>query len=197
MPKYCRTCKNQGHNKSECWIIHPELYRRFNDVGDDKDKEKGVQAQGEMVGTTVASTKVLTSGKVVGKPISITAKNEWMQRRQNKCQRDKRGYIIENGENNGVEAVKDKNKEATGDDRVEEDTNANKEIIPVEKEKQMTPKHTGRSDSNTKETGKQLPAKKVNPAPIIVGLRRRLQKRQRLIGYIKLLEQQMWISKSL
>ncbi|KAG5581764.1 hypothetical protein H5410_052391 [Solanum commersonii] len=26
VPKYCNTCKLQGHNKKECFIIHPELY---------------------------------------------------------------------------------------------------------------------------------------------------------------------------
>ncbi|WMV15119.1 hypothetical protein MTR67_008504 [Solanum verrucosum] len=26
VPKYCKTCKLQGHNEKECFIIHPELY---------------------------------------------------------------------------------------------------------------------------------------------------------------------------
>ncbi|KAK4733469.1 hypothetical protein R3W88_007730 [Solanum pinnatisectum] len=26
LPKYCNTCKLQGHNEKECFIIHPELY---------------------------------------------------------------------------------------------------------------------------------------------------------------------------
>lgn len=46
--------------------------------------------------TTTASSKVLTSGKVVGKPITNIAKQEWMKKRQNRHQKDKRGYMIDN-----------------------------------------------------------------------------------------------------
>ncbi|KAG5600514.1 hypothetical protein H5410_031884 [Solanum commersonii] len=26
VPNYCKSCKLQGHNEKECFIIHPELY---------------------------------------------------------------------------------------------------------------------------------------------------------------------------
>ncbi|KAH0709038.1 hypothetical protein KY284_010465 [Solanum tuberosum] len=26
VPKYCKTCKLQGHNENDCYVIHPELF---------------------------------------------------------------------------------------------------------------------------------------------------------------------------
>lgn len=37
MPKYCKTCKKQGHKEAECWVINPEL-RQFEEQGNDKGK---------------------------------------------------------------------------------------------------------------------------------------------------------------
>ncbi|XP_070046775.1 uncharacterized protein [Nicotiana tomentosiformis] len=112
MLKYCKSCKKQGHKEEECWVINPEL-RQFEDQGNDKKNEQ------EVIGTAAASTKVLTSGKVVGKLIANPSTHEWMKERKNKYQHDKRGYIIDNTKekepNNGkgkakVEAVTTKNK---------------------------------------------------------------------------------------
>ncbi|XP_070045511.1 uncharacterized protein [Nicotiana tomentosiformis] len=60
------------------------------DQGNEKKNEQ------EKIGTTAPSTKVLSSGKVLGKPVANQAKQEWMQARKNKYQCDKRGYIIDN-----------------------------------------------------------------------------------------------------
>lgn len=90
-----KMCKKKGHDEIECWIIHPELHRQFNEPVVDKWKEK------EVVGTTAASTKVLSSGKVAGKILTNPGKQEWVQRRQSKYQSDKRGHIIDNA--NGKE----------------------------------------------------------------------------------------------
>lgn len=60
------------------------------------------------MGTTANSTKVLTSGKVLRKPIPNPAKQEWIQRRQNKYQRDKRGNIIEAVKDQKVDNLKNK-----------------------------------------------------------------------------------------
>ncbi|XP_070039223.1 uncharacterized protein [Nicotiana tomentosiformis] len=113
MPKYCKTCKKQGHNEKECWIIHPELHKKFKEEGEDQNKEKAVVMQGEVIGTAAASTKVLASEKVRGKPAPSVTKNEWMQRRKNKYQRDSRVYIIDNEEVVSTEPTYD-HRESTG-----------------------------------------------------------------------------------
>lgn len=48
-----------------------------------------------VVRIAATSTKVLISGKLLGKLVTNTMRNEWMQRRKNKYQRDSRGYIID------------------------------------------------------------------------------------------------------
>uniref|UniRef100_A0A0V0HML8 Putative ovule protein n=1 Tax=Solanum chacoense TaxID=4108 RepID=A0A0V0HML8_SOLCH len=35
MPKYCNSCKLQGHNEKECFILHPKLYPK-----EEEDEEK-------------------------------------------------------------------------------------------------------------------------------------------------------------
>lgn len=67
MRKYCRTCKKQWHNEQECWVMNPELHRRF-----DEEVEKDNKAK-EIVGTAANTTKVLTNRKVLGKPIANPA----------------------------------------------------------------------------------------------------------------------------
>lgn len=54
---------------------------------------------------------MLSSGKVLGKPIPNNARQEWMQRRQNKYQRDKRGHIIDSANDKEGDKGKEKNKE--------------------------------------------------------------------------------------
>lgn len=71
MPKYCKTYKKQDHKEAECWMINPKL-RQFEEQSNDKGKEK------EIVGTTAASTKVLSSGKVLAKPIPNHVRQKWM-----------------------------------------------------------------------------------------------------------------------
>lgn len=68
MTKYCKTWNKQGHNEQECWIIHPELHRIFDEVVGEHSKGK------EVVGTAAKTTKVLSSGKVVEKSIPNTTK---------------------------------------------------------------------------------------------------------------------------
>ncbi|XP_075083562.1 uncharacterized protein LOC142167296 [Nicotiana tabacum] len=31
VPKYCKPCKKHGHSEVECWVIHPELHKRFEE----------------------------------------------------------------------------------------------------------------------------------------------------------------------
>ncbi|XP_075106984.1 uncharacterized protein LOC142179976 [Nicotiana tabacum] len=40
MPKYCKTCKKQGHNELYCWVIHPQLHKRLDDVAEDGNTGK-------------------------------------------------------------------------------------------------------------------------------------------------------------
>lgn len=56
MPKYCNTCKLQGHKESECFVLHPEL--RIEKVENESQREE-LQQEG---------TRTLSSGKVVGLP---------------------------------------------------------------------------------------------------------------------------------
>lgn len=83
--------------------IHPELHKKFEEVVEDQSNGK------ELLGTAANSTKVLTSGKVLGKPITNTAKQEWIQRRQNKYQKDKRGHMIEATKSQAVDKLNEKN----------------------------------------------------------------------------------------
>ncbi|OIS95873.1 hypothetical protein A4A49_00859 [Nicotiana attenuata] len=89
-------------------IPNVSLKGRVHDEGKDQGKESEVLVSTDAIGTTANSTKVLASGKVVAKPNTNHAKQEWMQARKNKYQRDKRGYIIE--ENQGKEVNKGKGK---------------------------------------------------------------------------------------
>ncbi|KAH0641898.1 hypothetical protein KY289_032872 [Solanum tuberosum] len=36
VPKYCKTCKLQGHNEKEHFIIHPDLYPKEEDEEENK-----------------------------------------------------------------------------------------------------------------------------------------------------------------
>ncbi|WMV24739.1 hypothetical protein MTR67_018124 [Solanum verrucosum] len=41
VPKYCQSCKIQGHNEQQCYIIHPELYpKEGGESGGKKNKEE-------------------------------------------------------------------------------------------------------------------------------------------------------------
>ncbi|KAG5620172.1 hypothetical protein H5410_005390 [Solanum commersonii] len=49
VPKYCKNCKLQGHNETDCFILHPELYAKEEKgkrVGKERDvREKLDQGQ--------------------------------------------------------------------------------------------------------------------------------------------------------
>lgn len=54
-PKYCKNCKLQGHNKKDCFVIHPELYPKKEkkegeeqklDQNNEEDKKKQNQQRG-------------------------------------------------------------------------------------------------------------------------------------------------------
>ncbi|OIT27994.1 hypothetical protein A4A49_21527 [Nicotiana attenuata] len=81
-------------NKHGIIISYSKLHKNFSGEGKDQVKEQAVVVSSDVVGTAANSTKVLSSGKVLGKPVTNNAKQEWMQARKNKYQRDKRGYII-------------------------------------------------------------------------------------------------------
>lgn len=38
LPKYCKTCKKKGHNELDCWVIHPDLHKKFNEGDEDGSK---------------------------------------------------------------------------------------------------------------------------------------------------------------
>ncbi|KAK4737232.1 hypothetical protein R3W88_000929 [Solanum pinnatisectum] len=46
LSKYCKTCKLQGHNEKECFIIHPELYPKEED--EEANKRENKNKEGEM-----------------------------------------------------------------------------------------------------------------------------------------------------
>uniref|UniRef100_A0A0V0HWA5 Putative ovule protein n=1 Tax=Solanum chacoense TaxID=4108 RepID=A0A0V0HWA5_SOLCH len=46
VPKYCKTCKLQGHDEKECFIIHPELYPKEED--EEANKRENKNTEGEM-----------------------------------------------------------------------------------------------------------------------------------------------------
>lgn len=89
--------------------------------------------QADVVSTAIASIKVITCGKVPGKPIPNTTKKEWMQRRKNKYQRDSRRYIIDNAGNLATETTQEheemKGKETTGKNGV---TGKQQSKVPVQ-----------------------------------------------------------------
>ncbi|KAH0655661.1 hypothetical protein KY285_030543 [Solanum tuberosum] len=48
--KYCRSCKLQGHNEKDCYIIHPELYpqeENEEEVGKEQEQKGETNHQGE------------------------------------------------------------------------------------------------------------------------------------------------------
>lgn len=85
--------------------MHLELHKKYEEFIDDQNTGN------ELVDTITASTKVLTSGKVVGKPIKNNAKQEWIQISKNNYRKDNRGHIIEVAKEQGVDNVKGKNKD--------------------------------------------------------------------------------------
>ncbi|OIT08875.1 hypothetical protein A4A49_44670, partial [Nicotiana attenuata] len=90
-----------------------ELHRNFRGHVNDQVKDQAVLVSTDVVGTAAASTKVLSSGKVLGNPTANHAKQEWMQTRRNKYQRDRRGYIIEEVKEKGDNKGKGKINEGT------------------------------------------------------------------------------------
>ncbi|OIT02225.1 hypothetical protein A4A49_13166, partial [Nicotiana attenuata] len=120
----------------------------FEDQSNDKKKEQ------EIIGTAATSTKVLSSGKVVGKPVANPAKQEWMQARKNKYQRDKRGYIIDNTKEKEVSNGKGKAK-------VEAVITNNKfDALEVEENAQPILRITdGKEDDNVTNNVKEQPTK--------------------------------------
>ncbi|OIT22801.1 hypothetical protein A4A49_31374 [Nicotiana attenuata] len=100
-PAFC--LKVQG----DMWQMRCTKWNPWQFEEGEVDEGKGK----EQVGTTTSTTKVLTSDKVLGKPPPNNARQEWMQRRMNKYQRDKRGHIIEETFGKEVINVEDKGKE--------------------------------------------------------------------------------------
>ncbi|OIT00903.1 hypothetical protein A4A49_23935 [Nicotiana attenuata] len=84
------------HIRTDLMIADPLM------KGGDQGKEKNIIVQSDVVGTAAASTKILTSGKILGKPVPNATRNEWMQRRKNKYQSDSRCYIIKEAGNGDV-----------------------------------------------------------------------------------------------
>lgn len=45
VPKYFKTCKKQGHNEQQCWVINPQLHKKQEDVVEEQGKEKNIIVQ--------------------------------------------------------------------------------------------------------------------------------------------------------
>ncbi|XP_070046621.1 uncharacterized protein [Nicotiana tomentosiformis] len=69
MPKYCKTCKK--HNEIDCWVIHPELHKRYDEVVEDQGTGK------EVVGTTATSSKEVDNVKGKNKAEALATKNKF------------------------------------------------------------------------------------------------------------------------
>lgn len=52
VPKYCKTCKLQGHNEKECFVNHPELYPKQEEEleAEEPGKGKGKEIEGATKG---------------------------------------------------------------------------------------------------------------------------------------------------
>lgn len=46
LPKYCKTCKLQGHDEQGCYVLHPELYQKKEETDVRQDKAAG-EKEGE------------------------------------------------------------------------------------------------------------------------------------------------------
>ncbi|OIT03752.1 hypothetical protein A4A49_12492 [Nicotiana attenuata] len=128
-------------------LMEVELHKKFNEEGDDQGKEKNIIVQNDVVGTVATSKKVLRSGKVLGKPVPNATRNEWMQRRKNKYQRDSRGYIIDeagSGDVTNTQELKEKkDKELTGKD---DDVGKEKSNVPMQTSNMFTLLEEGEID---------------------------------------------------
>ncbi|WMV48459.1 hypothetical protein MTR67_041844 [Solanum verrucosum] len=47
VPTYCKSCKIQGHNEQQCYVIHPELYPKKDGEDGEKNKKEGEVQEGE------------------------------------------------------------------------------------------------------------------------------------------------------
>ncbi|KAH0705471.1 hypothetical protein KY290_010164 [Solanum tuberosum] len=116
MPKYCKECCLQGHDETNCWTIHPELYEARSDEerrSDEMDKENTTV----IMGTSANQQKFLASGRVVGIKQS---KQEWMVRERNEYKRNKYGYIegeIDYQDKNTFEALREEEEREQVDDK--------------------------------------------------------------------------------
>ncbi|OIT39561.1 hypothetical protein A4A49_05763 [Nicotiana attenuata] len=113
----------------------------------------------ELVGTAADATKVLSSGKVLRKPLPDPAKQKWIQWRQSRYSRDKRGHIIEALKDQEADELKGKNKE-------EKVVTKNKfDAVEVEEIKQPALTITdGKENSNDKVKEKMRPEKESQKA---------------------------------
>ncbi|KAH0643590.1 hypothetical protein KY289_034564 [Solanum tuberosum] len=60
VPKYCKSCKLQGHNENECFIIYPELYPK------EEDKEERISTDKENEGVNRETTNITQRKGVAG-----------------------------------------------------------------------------------------------------------------------------------
>ncbi|KAH0717258.1 hypothetical protein KY285_013289 [Solanum tuberosum] len=49
VPKYCVTCRLQGHNEQECYALHPKLYPKKNEASMEKQENKGHKEMGQTI----------------------------------------------------------------------------------------------------------------------------------------------------
>ncbi|KAH0689108.1 hypothetical protein KY289_016466 [Solanum tuberosum] len=46
VPKYCMNCRIQGHNDQECYVIHPDLYPKASEAGEDTTEQNKKEVKG-------------------------------------------------------------------------------------------------------------------------------------------------------
>ncbi|XP_070014210.1 uncharacterized protein [Nicotiana sylvestris] len=155
----------------------PEEFKYVEDQG----KEKTVVVSTEAIGTSANSTKVLSSGKVVGKPATNHDKQEWIQTRKNKYQRDNRGHIVDSKQ--VKEADKGKGEDYSNGKKKEHGEKQSKKVHEKEKEG-----NTGVSSPNPKASGVMV-GKDANTKPTREGNQQEL-KRVKKEAVEKVLEDQ-------
>nr|XP_016473966.1 PREDICTED: uncharacterized protein LOC107795788 [Nicotiana tabacum] len=89
MRKYCRTCKKQWHNEQECWVMNPELHRRF-----DEEVEKDNKAK-EIVGTAANTTKAKNNGLGDGVLMRLSPDGEDETSKPSKVKKRKKEALAE------------------------------------------------------------------------------------------------------
>ncbi|KAH0666514.1 hypothetical protein KY285_027720 [Solanum tuberosum] len=97
VPKYCKTCKLQGHNEKECYVIHPELFPQDKQTEEKEQKQdnKNKGERGDQVDGKGVNDKRQEQGDRVKEDKERTA-DERVFREQMRRYGYRKGYQIQN-----------------------------------------------------------------------------------------------------